>query len=184
MGRGSDDHLSCVSICEWECQPTGILEEGVPHAVPITPPTQTENVSWKRRKQGVEMKGGGERSPKHASFLKSARAYVVYPVRQMHVKSVCTSAVCTQCLHVCTDARTCARCTLSVTQWRALARLLQAATTPGMHIPHPWRVKNNRGKMVCTSLKTTPNTGRHHHGYPENAGHGILGMKMCPDQQL
>ena len=57
MGRGSDVHVSCISISEWECQPTAILEEGVPHAVLITLPTQTENVSWKRRKQGVEMKG-------------------------------------------------------------------------------------------------------------------------------
>ena len=74
-GSGSDDYLSCISISEWECQPTGILEEGVPHAVLITLPIETKNVSWKRRKQGVEMKGGGERSPNHASFLKSAPAY-------------------------------------------------------------------------------------------------------------
>ena len=57
MGRGSDDYLSCISISEWECQPTGILEEGVPHAVLITLPIKTENVSWERRKQLVEMKG-------------------------------------------------------------------------------------------------------------------------------
>ena len=102
------------------------------------------------------MKGGGERSPNHASFLKSAPAYVVYPVRQMHVKSVCTSAVCTQCLQVCTDARTCARCTLSVTQWRALARLLQAATTPGIDTAHPWRVGTTQEIWCAPPLKRPP----------------------------
>ena len=96
-----------MSISEWERQPTGILEEGVLHAVLITLPTQTENVSWNRRKQGVEMKGGGERFPNHASVLKSAPEYLVYPVPHMHVKSVCTSALCTPCPQVRTDARTC-----------------------------------------------------------------------------
>ena len=107
----------------------------------------------KEGSRGVEMKGGGERSPNHATFLKSAPAYVVYPVSQMHVKSVCTSAVCTPCPQVCTDARTCARRTLSVTKWRALARLLQAATTPGMHIPHPWRVRTTQEKWCAPPLK-------------------------------
>ena len=156
MERGSDDHVSCISISEWECQPTGILQEGVPHAVLITLPTQTENVSRKRRKQGVEMKGGGERSPNHARFLRSAPTYVVYPVSQMHVKSVCTSTVCTQCPQVCTDARTCARCTLSVTQWRALARLLQAATTPVIDTPHPWRVRTTQEKWCAPPLTWPP----------------------------
>ena len=153
MGRGSNVHVSCISISAWECQPTGILEEGVPHAVLITLPSQTENVSWKRRKQGVEMTGGGEKSPNHATFLKSAPAYIVYPVSQMHVKSVCTSALCTPCPQVRTDARTCARRTLCVTQWRALARLPQAVTTPGIDTPHPWRVRTTQEKWCAPPLK-------------------------------
>ena len=136
-----------------------------------------------KKEAGVEMKGGGERSPNHASFLRSAHAYIVHPVSQMHIKSVCTSAVCTPCLQMCKMARTCA-------PLHSICYKMARTCAPFTGSYHPWHAystplegENSTGKMVRTSLKTTPNPGRHHHGYPENAGHGILGTKMSPDQQ-